>query len=151
MLLPLGADANTAETVNGAGLDQGGGLPTKGNGTGRVGAVNGQSKGEGGAGGKGFPLKTLAIDSQKAARQNEALSELDGGIAVYCEDGAGKQTHATLRVGPPFPQPSLYCHPPEIAAVSACFAASAALLKMHKLELCELFRVGPPETQRHVL
>jgi len=59
---------------------------------------NGQRRGEDGAGGIcGSPQKKLATDSQKA-RSSEPLAELEG-IAVYCVDGAGKQTYAKLRVG----------------------------------------------------
>ena len=65
-----------------------------------TGMYNGQRRGVAGSSGKGPAqkqgLKRLAIP--KPAREQEPEEVLNEGIAVYCDDGAGKRTHATLRV-----------------------------------------------------
>jgi len=88
---------NAANTISSSGEEAGLGEARK---------PNGQRRGEGGAGGI-CGSKHLATDSQKV-RSSEPLAELEG-IAVYCVDGAGKQTYANLRVGS-LPLPSAPPH-----------------------------------------
>ena len=61
------------------------------------GVGNGHRKGGTGVTGKGSPRK----DGKRPAAEKSNCSkdvDVESGIAVYCDDGAGKRTYATLRV-----------------------------------------------------
>jgi hypothetical protein len=59
--------------------------------------VHMQRVGKGGR--SGSPLKALKTSSiQKTERDEADSADILEGIAVYCDDGAGKRTCATLRV-----------------------------------------------------
>jgi len=92
--------ANSAGSRGPAGARPAEGGSERGHATAGLGMLNGR-RGLAGSSGKGPAqkqgMKRLSINP-KSAREEEPEEVLNEGIAVYCDDGAGKRTHATLRV-----------------------------------------------------
>ena len=58
---------------------------------------NGHCKGGTGVTGKGSPPKDGTRPATEKSKRSKDV-DVESGIAVYCDDGAGKRTFATLRV-----------------------------------------------------
>lgn len=61
------------------------------------GVGNGHRKGGTGVTGKGSPRKDGKRPATEKSKRSKDV-DVESGIAVYCDDGAGKRTYATLRV-----------------------------------------------------